>query len=165
MGTNLEVILTQSVEGLGQPGDVVRVSTGYARNFLIPRELGVAATPKNMRRYEAQLRARRHVEAKTLGDAQDVARQLEGTVCIVASNAGESGRLFGSVTAGDVADVLATKGFAVDRRRIELEGGIRELGVHEVAIRLHSDVTVPLQVEVIRSEPDEQTEQDDDAAS
>ena len=155
MGTHLEVILTESMDGLGKPGDVVRVATGYARNFLFPRELGVAATAKNVRRYEAQLGARRRVEAKTLGDAREVAQQLEGTVCVIAGNAGESGRLFGSVTASDVADVLATKGFAVDRRRIQLDTGIRELGVHDVSVRLHAEITVTVQVEVIRSDAGE----------
>jgi large subunit ribosomal protein L9 len=165
MGTQLQVILTESVAGLGKPGDVVRVATGYARNFLIPRSLGVTATDKNKRRYEGQLVARRRADAQTLSDAEEAARQFEGVTCIIAANAGEGGRLFGSVTSSDIADVLATKGFTIDRRRIQLEESIREVGKHSVDIRLHSEITVTIQVEVIRTEPVEAEGEDDEPES
>jgi large subunit ribosomal protein L9 len=149
----IEVILKDDVQGLGRAGEVVRVAPGYARNYLLPREMAVHATETNRRRLAAQLQVRAAQAAKTLADARDVAQKLDGLVCVIAANAGESGRLFGSVTPADVADVLATKGVAVERRRILMDENIREVGVYPVPVRLHPEVTVTIQVEVIPSEP------------
>lgn len=148
----VEVILTDNVQGLGRAGEVIRVAPGYARNYLLPRELAVHATESNRRRLESQLKARAAARAQELDEARELARRLEGLVCIIAANAGENGRLFGSVTANDIADVIATKGIPIDRRRIALDESIRELGVFPVAIRLHPEVTATVQVEVIANE-------------
>ncbi|MDA1190646.1 MAG: 50S ribosomal protein L9 [Candidatus Poribacteria bacterium] len=162
---NVHVILTAPVPELGRTGDEVRVAAGYARNYLIPRSLAVHSTPSNKRRFEAQLKVRRSIEAKELDEAQKLGRLVEGTVCIISATAGESGRLFGSVTSNDIADVLATKGFTVDRRRILMDENIRELGTYSVAIRIHPEVTATVQVQVIGPDaPDDEDVQDDDAA-
>jgi len=148
----VEVILTEHVPGLGRVGDVVRVAPGYARNYLLPRQLAVHATESNRRRLETRLKARAAALAQELESARELARRLEGLVCIIAANAGENGRLFGSVTANDIADVIATKGIPIDRRRIVLDENIRELGIYPVVIRLHPEVTATVQVEVIPKE-------------
>ncbi|MBM3213517.1 50S ribosomal protein L9 [Candidatus Poribacteria bacterium] len=148
----VEVILTDNVQGLGRAGEVVRVAPGFARNYLLPRDLAVHATEANRRRLDAQLRVRVAQMAQELEEAQDSARRLEGIVCIIAANAGENGRLFGSVNAADIADNLATKGITIDRRRIELTESIRELGVYPVPVRLHPEVVATIQVEVIANE-------------
>ena len=141
---NVEVILLRSVQPVGRAGDVVRVSAGYARNYLLPRELAVHATDSNKTRLAGRLQARRASELKDLQDAQDLADVLNPILLVLEQNAGESGRLFGSVTTADSIEV--------DRRRIQLADPIRELGQYTVDIRLHPEVTATIQVEVVPPE-------------
>lgn len=146
----MKLILTQEVAGLGSPGDVVEVADGYGRNYLVPRRLAIIAT-KGAERQVAQIkRARQAREIRDLGHAQDVAGQLGELSVRLTGRAGKEGRLFGSVTAADVAAAVTSAGGpALDRRRIELGSPIKSLGAHRVTVHLHPEVTATLTVEVV----------------
>ena len=148
----MEVILKKSVEGLGVPGDVLKVADGYARNYLLPMQLAVHATERNRRFLEHQKRVIDHQESKDKEQAQEIASQLTGVTCTLKRRAGENDRLFGSVTSMDVAEALRTEGFELERRFLDLAEPIRELGVFMVPVKLHTDVVVELRVVVEREE-------------
>ena len=148
----MEVILKKSVEGLGVPGDVLKVANGYARNYLLPMQLAVHATERNRRFLEHQKRVIDHQESKDKEQAQEIASQLTGVTCTLKRRAGENDRLFGSVTSMDVAEALRTEGFELERRFLDLAEPIRELGVFMVPVKLHTDVVVELRVVVEREE-------------
>lgn len=146
----MEVILRQAVEKLGHPGEVVKVSAGYARNYLIPRGIAVIATPGNKRQIEQQ---RQRLEAAE--DARrDAARQLSGTIeeisLTFSARVGEEGKLFGSVTASDIAQQLEALGHKIEKRQVDLHEPIKALGVYRVPIRLHADVKPEIKVWVIK---------------
>lgn len=146
----MRLILTQEVSGLGGAGDVVEVRDGYGRNYLVPRGLAIQAS-RGAEKQVAQIRRAREVrEIRDLGQAQEVAAQLRALGVRLTGRAGQGGRLFGSVTAGDVADaVLAAGGPKLDKRRIELHDPIKSLGRHLVSVRLHPEVVAELNVEVV----------------
>src|SRR3954452_6975672 len=146
----MRLILTQEVSGLGGPGDVVEVKDGYGRDYLVPRGLAMVAT-RGAEKQIAQLRRAREVrEVRDLGQAQQIAGELRSLGVRLTGRAGQGGRLFGSVTAGDVAEaVLAAGGPKLDRRRIELHTPIKSLGRHLVSVRLHPDVVAEVNVEVV----------------
>jgi large subunit ribosomal protein L9 len=146
----MRLILTQEVTGLGGPGDVVEVRDGYGRNYLVPRGLAMVAT-RGAEKQIAQIRRAREVrEVRDLGQAQAIAAQLRSLPVRLPGRAGQGGRLFGSVTAADVADaVLAAGGPKLDRRRIELHNPIKALGRHLVSVRLHPEVVAEVHVEVV----------------
>ena len=146
----MRLILTQEVSGLGGPGDVVEVKDGYGRNYLVPRGLAIQAS-RGAEKQIVQIRRAREVrEIRDLGQAQHVAVQLRSIGVRLTGRAGQGGRLFGSVTAGDVADaVLASGGPKLDKRRIELHTPIKSLGRHLVSVRLHPEVVAELNVEVV----------------
>jgi len=146
----MEVILIESISGLGEEGEVVKVSNGYARNFLIPKRLAVEATDKNRKGLEHEKRESASREAKGRRDAERFAEQLADVTCTVPMRAGKTDRLFGSVTTMDIASNLKEQGFEIDRRRIDLPEPIKELGAFTVPIRLHPEVTVEIRVLVIR---------------
>lgn len=146
----MEVILIESISGLGGEGDVVKVSDGYARNFLIPKRLAVAATDKNRRALEHENRQSVNSEAKSKRNAEKFAEQLADVTCTIPMRAGKTDRLFGSVTTMDIASNLSGQGFEIDRRKIDLLEPIKGLGAFTVPIRLHSEVTVEIRVLVIR---------------
>jgi len=148
----MEIILREDIEKLGSRGDVVKVAPGYARNFLLPRKLAVAATGSNKKIVEQERQARLRKEAKLAGEAQALGQLITATTLTIARKAGENDHLFGSVTAADVADLLAAQKFNVDRRKIHLDEAIRTLGEHKVSIRLHREVTVEVTVNVTREE-------------
>ena len=148
----MEVILKKSVEGLGVPGDVLKVANGYARNYLLPMQLAVHATERNRRFLEHQKRVIDHQESKDKEQAQEIASQLTGVTCTLKRRAGENDRLFGSVTSMDVAEALRTEGFELERRFLDLAEPIRELGVFMVPVKLHTEVVVELRVVVEREE-------------
>ena len=148
----MEVILKKSVEGLGVPGDVLKVADGYARNYLLPMQLAVHATERNRRYLEHQKRVIDQQESKDKERAREIASQIAGVTCTLKRRAGENDRLFGSVTAMDVAEALRAEGFALERRFLELTEPIRELGVFMVPVKLHTDVIVELRVVVEREE-------------
>lgn len=148
----MEVILKKTVETLGDEGDILTVANGYARNYLIPMELAVRATEKNRRmlEHEQLLLASQGEKAKVR--AEELASRISEVTCTIERRAGENDRLFGSITSMDIAEVLASQDIEVDRRNIELDEPIRELGVFMVPIRFHADVTANIQVVVVREE-------------
>jgi large subunit ribosomal protein L9 len=146
----MDVILRQAVEKLGGPGDVVKVSAGYARNYLLPYGVAVEATPGNRKRID-QERARLEAAENTRRDkAQDIAKQIEQISLTFSARVGEEGKLFGSVTASDLHQQLEAQGVKIERRQIELQEPIKALGVYRVAIKLHADVKPEIKVWVIK---------------
>ena len=149
----MKLILTGDVPNLGAPGDIVEVKDGYGRNYLLPRGLAVVATRGAEKQVDAIRRARKSREIRDLGHAREVAAQLGNlAVTVKAKAAGDSGRLFGSVTAADVVDaVRAAGGPALDRRAVEVSNQIKTVGQHPVTVRLHPEVTTELAVAVVAS--------------
>ena len=145
----MELILREDVKSLGKAGELVRVKPGYARNFLLPRGLAYEATEGNKKRIAGETRARAARQATEKTEAEATAAKLGALTLTLSGKAGEEGKLFGSVTAQDVADALARAGHPVDRRRIELEHPIKTLGPHTVAVRLHSDVHAEVRLTAI----------------
>ena len=148
----MEVILREDIDKLGNRGEVVKVAAGYARNFLLPRRLAVQATDANRKIVEQERQAHLRKEAKFKTEAEDLGKLVSGISLTIAQKAGENDQLFGSVTAKDVADALASKNFTVDRRKIQLDEPIKQLGEFKVPLRLHKDVTVEITVNVIKEE-------------
>jgi len=148
----MEVILREDIEKLGNRGEVVKVAAGYARNFLIPKRLAVLATESNKKIVEQERQAHLRKEAKLKGEAEDLAKPMTGVSVTIKQKAGEADQLFGSVTAKDVADALAAKNFNIDRRKIQLEEPIKQLGEFKVPVRLHKEVTVEVTVVVAKEE-------------
>lgn len=154
----MQVILLERIARLGQMGDVVRVRDGYARNFLLPQGKALRATKDNAKRFDAE---RAQLEARNLerkGEAAAVAAKLDGQSFIVVRQAGETGQLYGSVTARDLADTMTAGGFTVGRAQVILNQPIKTIGLHTVAIALHPEVESKVTVNVARSE-DEATRQ------
>ena len=145
----MKVILIDDIRGLGSRGDVVNVKDGYARNYLLPKNLAREATAGNMKSVEQERKKWALLAAKEKEQAEKAAGAVKGTKIVVQKRVGESGQLFGSVTANEIADALTEKGFEVDKRRIELGHPIKTLGMHDVEVRLHKDVTAQIQVEVV----------------
>jgi large subunit ribosomal protein L9 len=146
----MRVVLRADVDNLGQKGDLVDVADGYARNYLVPRGLALRATAGIEKQADAMRRNRAARDAREREAAQSTAAQLEGRTIEVMARAGEGGRLFGSVTATDVADAVRMQtGIDIDRRKIALEEPLKELGSAELAVRLHADVTATLHVDVV----------------
>ena len=144
----MKVILTDDIKGQGQRGDVVNVAPGYARNFLLPKEIAYTATPGNIKRLE-QERKRYDVRmAKERDAALEIAKAIEGIRLVFKKKAGEHDTLYGTVTSAELAEALGAKGITVDKRRIELEEPIKRLGEHTVHVKLFKDVTVGLTIEV-----------------
>jgi large subunit ribosomal protein L9 len=148
----MQVILQQDVENLGTMGDVVKVKTGYARNYLLPRGLALVADSKNLARLEHQKRgmAAKKVKAETAAKAE--AARLGALAVTIPARAGEEDRLFGSVTNQDIQRALAAQGFEVDRKRIQLAGPIKSLGDFDVAVSLGAGVRATVRVSVVRQE-------------
>jgi len=146
----MEVILREDIERLGSRGDVVKVAAGYARNFLLPKKLAVAATASNKKIVEQERQAHLRKEAKLKTEAEDLSKLLGGVSVTIAQKAGENDQLFGSVTAKDVAEALEKQNFTIDRRKILLEEPIKQLGEHKVPVRLHRDVTTEITVNVVK---------------
>jgi large subunit ribosomal protein L9 len=147
----MKVILLERVEGRGSLGDVVTVKDGYARNFLLPRQKALRANSANMKVFEAQ---RAEIEArnqKAKEQAGKSGEKLDGTSYILIRQAGESGQLYGSVSGRDVADVINAEGGKVERSMVVLDKPIKTLGMHEVKVRLHAEVTVTVTLNIARS--------------
>jgi large subunit ribosomal protein L9 len=148
----MDVILLKDRRALGKRGEIVAVKPGFARNFLLPQGLALEATPSNVKVFEG-LRVKIEAEAaKDMVAAQEVATRLEGMRVVIHKRASDAETLYGSVTATEVAEALAAKGVEVDRRRIDLEGGIKTVGDHRVVVHLHADVTAELVVTVLAEE-------------
>jgi large subunit ribosomal protein L9 len=149
---SIEVILKEHVEHLGRRGDVVKVANGYARNYLFPRKLALAVTEENKRQIERE-RARADArEAEELSEARAFQTRLEAVEIAIARRVGENETLYGSVTSGDIADALAAREVAVDRRKIQLGDPLKTLGEHRVPVKLHREVTAEVRVKVVAAE-------------
>jgi large subunit ribosomal protein L9 len=148
----MEVILREKIEKLGAKGDIVRVSDGYARNFLLPKKLADLATPSNIRQIEQEKAAAVRREAKEKQDAEALSQQLSKVSLNLTRRVGENEVLYGSVTSMDISEALQAKGFDIDKRKIELEDAIKSLGRFDVPIRLHREVTVLVSVEVSKED-------------
>jgi large subunit ribosomal protein L9 len=145
----IEVILREDVKSLGRAGELVRVRPGYARNFLLPKGLAYEASEGNKKRIAAESKARSARADTDRAEAQAFADRLGAVAVTITGKAGEEGKLFGSVTAQDIADALAKQGLEVDRRRVELTHPIKAVGFHTVIVRLHSDVHAEVLVQVV----------------
>ncbi|HEX9702685.1 MAG TPA: 50S ribosomal protein L9 [Rhodospirillales bacterium] len=148
----MEVILLERIEQLGQMGDVVKVRAGYARNFLLPQKKALRATDENKRRFETQ---RAQLEADNLTrrqEAEGVATKLDGLQVIIVRQAGDAGQLYGSVSARDIADAVSAAGFTITRQQVGLQNPIKALGLYDVRVALHPEVTVKVTTNVARSE-------------
>jgi large subunit ribosomal protein L9 len=148
----MEIILREDVDKLGARGQVVKVASGYARNFLLPKRLAVAATEANKKIVEQERQAHLRKEAKLKNEAEDLAKILTGVSVSIAQKAGENDQLFGSVTAKDIAEALEKQNFTIDRRKIQLDEPIRQLGEHKVTVRLHREVPIEVTVNVVKED-------------
>jgi len=148
----MDVILREDVEKLGTRGQLVKVANGYARNFLLPKRLAVAATESNKKIVEQERQAHLRKEAKVEAEAGDLAKLMAAVVVTIKQKAGENGQLFGSVTSKDIAESLETQGYNIERRKIALDEPIKSLGEFKVPLRLHREVTVEIAVNVVKEE-------------
>ena len=148
----IEVILREHVEHLGDRGEIVKVASGYARNFLLPRKLALVVTAENRKQIERERAVAEAKEAGQRADAQALAAKLTGIDIVIARRVGEKNTLFGSVTNVDIADALAALQFQVDRRKILLDEALRTVGEHKVPVKLFRDVTAELTVKIVAAE-------------
>src|SRR5580698_3709852 len=149
MPANIQVVLQQDVDKLGKSGELVRVRPGFARNYLLPRQLAVAATSSAVKRIEHDKAVAGARAEKAKKEARDVAEKISAVGVTITQKAGDDGRLFGSVTAKDIAAAFAAKGVTLDRRKLDLKESIKSVGTYEVKVALVSDVTATLKVEVV----------------
>lgn len=145
----MKVILTEDHDTLGAKGDVVEVKPGYGRNYLLPRRLAVVATKSAVKQYAEERRQAAHKIAAARQGLEALAARLSGTEVVIAARTGEDNRLFGTVTAAQVAEALAEKGFDVDRRKVVLREDIRTTGSYEATVRLAADLTADVSVKVV----------------
>ncbi len=150
---NSEILLVKPVDGLGGEGDQVKVRAGYARNYLLPRGIAVPLTTANRKQVEALKKRRAVREADELTGAQDLAKKLEKVALAFAVKTGEGGKMFGAITATDVHDKLTAAGVTLEKRRIQLHTPVKTLGQHTVKVKLHPEVTVELNFDVVSENP------------
>ena len=151
MATNVKVLLQSDVDNLGAGGEVVRVRAGYARNFLLPRGLALPATAGNLSRVEELKRAAASKKKVERDTADELGQKLGALSLNIKRAVGEEGKMYGSVTAKDIAESSAAAGVSIDRRRISISEPIKQLGTFQVAVKLHHDVTATLKVEVVKA--------------
>ena len=154
----MQVILLERVEKLGQMGEVVAVKPGFARNFLLPKGKALRATEKNIKHFERQKVQLEAYNLELKSDAESVGNKMEGISVILVRQAGEAGQLYGSVNARDISQALSNEGFTIARGQIRLEQPIKTLGLHEVSVTLHPDVTVNISANVARSNDEAKTQ-------
>lgn len=148
----MDIILLERVAKLGQMGDVVSVKEGYARNFLLPQKKALRASEANVKAFEAQKAQLEARNLETRKEAQDLAARLDGKQFVLIRSAADSGALYGSVSTRDAADVAREDGFDIDRKQIVLSNPIKELGLHDVHVRLHPEVEATIKLNVARSQ-------------
>ncbi|MEO6875737.1 MAG: 50S ribosomal protein L9 [Opitutaceae bacterium] len=148
-----EILLVKPVDGLGGEGDQVKVRAGYARNYLLPRGIAVPLTGANRKQVEALKKRRAVRETDELSGAKELASKLEKTNLAFAVKTGEGGKMFGAITGTDIHDKLAADGFTIEKRRILLHTPVKALGKHTVKVKLHPDVTVELNFDVVSENP------------
>ena len=147
---SVQVILQENVEHLGKVGDVVKVKDGYARNFLLPNGLAAIASSRNVAQMEHQKRAAQAKQSKMKGEAEKLAKALEGAKLVMPRQVGEEDKLFGSVTSIDIEAALHAQGFAISRKQIHLPEPIKTLGLHEVPVKIHPEVPAKVRVNVTK---------------
>ncbi|HEX5227790.1 MAG TPA: 50S ribosomal protein L9 [Bryobacteraceae bacterium] len=148
----MEVILREDVEKLGTRGQLVKVAPGYARNFLLPKRMAVAATEANKKIVEQERQAHLRKEAKLASEAADLGKLVGAVNITIAQKAGENDQLFGSVTSKDIADALEKQGYTIERRKIALDEPIKTLGEFKVPLKLHREVTAEITVNVVKED-------------
>lgn len=148
----MEIILQEDVEKLGTRGQVVQVAEGYARNFILPRKLGIEATAGNMKRLEKMRASFAKKEASEKGDAQKLAELLAGVSLELTRKAGENDQLFGSVTSADISEALAAKGYNIDKKKVTLADPIKLVGEYEIPVKLHREITANVKLAVKKEE-------------
>ena len=146
----MKIILSKNVEKLGVQGDVLDIKKGYARNFLIPQGLALVATSQNLKKIEMEKERERKKKEQAKREAELLAAKVQKTSCTISAQTGEEGTLFGSVTREDIEEVLKAKDIVVDSKAIELPEPIKKLGVYEVPIRLHPEITAEIKLWVIK---------------
>ncbi len=146
----MEIILREHVEHVGKRGEIVKVSDGYARNYLLPRKLALPVTEANKKHVERERKITESREAEEKGHAEALAARLSALDIAITRRVGDTEQLYGSVTGGDIADFLKAKGFEIDKRKIILPEPIKAIGSHDVPLKLHREVTVPLKVRVVK---------------
>lgn len=145
----MEVILLQDVKSLGKKGEVVKVNDGYARNFILPKKLGVEATSKNMNDLKLQKANEAKVAAERLAEAKALAEELKDKEVVLSLKTGEGGKTFGSISSKEIAEAVKEQlGYEIDKKKIQLKDSIKSIGVHNVGIKLHAKVTAELKVKV-----------------
>lgn len=147
----MQVILKEEVENLGDAGDIVSVSPGYGRNYLIPRGLAIPATAGSVKQAEHQQKVAEAIRRKQLSGARELAEKLESLAISIRRETGDDEKLFGSVTNRDIVEALEAEGVEVDRRQVRLEEPIKSIGLFNVPVRLHSEITASVRVYVIRA--------------
>ena len=148
----MKVILKENIETLGHIGDIVKVAPGYARNYLLPRGLAIEATTRNAKALEHAKRQMEYKKNKVLEQAKQFAAKIEGLAFVISHQAGEEGKLFGSVTNMEIAERLMAEGIEVDRKKILLADPIKHTGEFTVGIKVHPEVTANLKVNVSKAE-------------
>jgi len=146
----MEVILSEDIQFLGKLGEVVKVKDGYARNFLLPKKLAHMATPSNLKRIEQQEKKNRAQNEQTKKEAQDLAGQLNKASCTLSVEVNDLDKLYGAIAEADIAKALETEGFDIDKKSIIIENPIEELGIFEVGVNLHSEVTAKMRLWVTK---------------
>jgi large subunit ribosomal protein L9 len=146
----MEVILREHVDNLGRRGEIVKVADGYARNFLLPRKLALPATDGNRKHVERERKIMETREAEEKGQAEAIAARLGAVDISITRRTGDTDQLYGSVTSADIAEFLKGKGFEIDRRKLILPEPIKTIGEHNVPLKLHREVTVPLVIKVVK---------------
>jgi large subunit ribosomal protein L9 len=148
----MEIILREDIDKLGQRGQMVKVAAGYARNYLLPRRLAVAATESNKKIVEQERQAHLRRETKVHADAQELSKLMAAVEITIAQKAGENEQLFGSVTPADIAAALEKQGYTIDRKKIQMDEPIKTLGDFKVGVRLYKDVSVEIPVHVVKED-------------
>jgi large subunit ribosomal protein L9 len=148
----MEIILREDIDKLGARGQVVKVAAGYARNYLLPKRLAVPASEANKKIVEQERQAHLRRETKLKGEAEDLAKIVGNVTVTIAQKAGENEQLFGSVTSKDIAEALEKQNLTIDRRKIQLDEPIRQLGEYKITVRLHREVPVEITVKVVKEE-------------
>lgn len=148
----MKVILISDEGDFGKKGEIREVKSGFARNFLIPRKIAIEATPGNLKTWEQQIGSLKKREAKAVQEVTTLASRLTGVICTIPMKVGDEERIFGSVTTQTISDSLSSQGFDISKKDIDLASPIKTLGTHDVRLKLHSDVSVIIKVEVTKEE-------------
>lgn len=148
----MEIVLLEDVKALGKKGQIVKVNDGYARNFILPKKLGIEATPKALNDLKLQKANEQRIEEQKLAEAKDLAKKIEGLSVTVSMKAGEGGKAFGSISGKEISKAITEQlKLDIDKKKFQMPEPIKTFGTHEVPIKLHKDVTAKLAVKVVEA--------------